>query len=245
MRGYEESREGSLEAIVKAPAFLTAAHELKSPLSLIRQLALYADSDSASPEDISRTLEQIKLTSERALRLTTNLTKTARLSDSLFGLEPVDSGVICHQVVEEIQPLYKARGSDVVLAGRMSPVLCVANRELLKRVLLNFADNALNYGETKEPVRLSVVLHSDNHLVRFGVRDFGPAIPAKLWLALKRRIDEGLVQPVSGRPDSSGLGMLIAKRFAEMMDAQIGVIRHRNGATFYLDVKASNQMALL
>ena len=47
------------------------------------------------------------------------------------------------------------------------------------------------------------------------------------------------------RPGSSGLGMFIANEFALAIGAQIGVIRHRDGATFYVDVPASTQLRLL
>src|SRR5690349_1774689 len=79
------------------PTLLTAAHELKAPLVLIRQLSFELDRE-ADPE-IAR---QIRLTAERSLRLVESLTKVARLEDTLFPIEPLDIGDIYRGVAEEM-----------------------------------------------------------------------------------------------------------------------------------------------
>lgn len=65
---------------------LAAAHELKAPLALTRQLALRLGDPSLSEVERERLTHRIVLTSERALRLTSDLTKAARLEDALFTL---------------------------------------------------------------------------------------------------------------------------------------------------------------
>ena len=42
-----------------------------------------------------------------------------------------------------------------------------------------------------------------------------------------------------------GLGLYIASQFAEAMHGKIGAIRHKDGATFYVELQASSQMTLL
>jgi hypothetical protein len=37
----------------------------------------------------------------------------------------------------------------------------------------------------------------------------------------------------------------VAGQFAHAMGARLGAVRHRDGATFYIDVNASTQMRLL
>ena len=53
--------------------FVAAAHELKSPLVLVRQLSLMLEAGDLSADEQKRMLRQISLTSERALRLTSDL----------------------------------------------------------------------------------------------------------------------------------------------------------------------------
>lgn len=222
-----------------APLFVAAAHELKSPLALVRQLSLSIESGDLSAADTQKFARQITLTSERALRLTTNLTRSNRLEDGLFTLAPLNPVSLCQEVVQEMMPLYKARGRTIAVA-RSRPLLGLANRDLLRRILLGFIDNALHYGTSDTPVLISASLHDGGNRIRVGVRDYGPAVTG----AIAKTTGEA-VAPVHSRPESSGLGLYIARQFAEAMQASIGTTRHKDGATFYVDFNASTQMRLL
>lgn len=223
--------------------FVVAAHELKSPLSLIRQLSLMIEAGELSHSELLRVAQQITLTSERGLRLTSDLTRQARIQASLFNLEPLNPMSLCEEVVHELTPLFNAHGRDIRVKRRSSVPLVVANRDLLRRILLNFGDNALHYGEVDQPIELQAQVSGDT--VRVGVRDFGPAVPADAWRVLQRRLANQSAQPLPARPQSSGLGLYIAQQFAHMMHGEVGAIRHRDGATFYVDMMASRQMSLL
>lgn len=220
------------------------AHELKSPLALVRQLSLSIDGDS-SPKQVEQTLQRIQLTSERALRLTSDLAKTQRLDDSLFALEPINPVSLCDDVVYELAPLFAARGREIVVRarGRSRQWPVVANRDLLRRIIMNLADNALEYSDEISPVALGVSTHASGQRVRIAVRDYGPTIPIDVW----RSIRKGVAGPqmLVNRPLSSGLGLYISQRFAETMSASLGVIRHRDGVSLYVDLMGSTQLSLL
>lgn len=240
-QGVESS--GSLSEL--PPLVITAAHELKSPLALIRQLALGIEQGECPYEEVVRIARQITLTSERALRLTANLTKTARLEDSLFAVEPLNPSILCEEVVGELSPLFRERKrhlkTTVTCKGRL---LGLANRDLLRRVLLGFLDNALHYTEPESTVVLGVSTHHRGACIRLSVRDYGPALPADAWKRIEAAMG-GASLPLHSRPESSGLGVYIARQFAEAMRGTIGAIRHRDGVSFYIDISASTQMKLL
>jgi len=222
----------------------TAAHELKGPLALVRQLSLALESGDVETSERDRMLRQIVLVSERALRLTTDLTRSSRLEDSLFELEPLNPRQICEEVAHELSPLYAAHGREIRVASRYRSILAVANRELLRRVMLNFGDNALHYAESNTPVELQVSSHSSGSQIRMGVRDFGPAVPVDIWKRLQTQLGTS-TQVLHARPQSSGLGLYVAGQFAGAMNGHIGATRHRDGATFYVDLTASMQLSLL
>ena len=77
------------------PSVLVAAHELKTPLSLIRQLTLMLDDNLTSEADKKQIQQRIVQTSEQALQLTVDLANSANLTPSLFPLEPVNPLAIC------------------------------------------------------------------------------------------------------------------------------------------------------
>lgn len=223
---------------------IAAAHELKAPLALARQLALRLENPDISSAERERLLHQIVLTSERALRLTSDLTKTARLEDALFQVEPLNPEQICRDVVSELAPLFEAHGRSVKLTSRKHPLLLVANRDLLRRIILNFSDNALHYSQPGSAVHLQIQTLKKASIIRVGVRDFGPALSSDMWRQLKARLAVA-PQSVHARPGSSGLGLYIAGQFAEVMQGKIGATRHRDGATFYVDLPASQQLSFL
>lgn len=242
-RGEQSNMEGGA-VLNNAPLFITAAHELKSPLTLLRQLALTLEEGELNTTELAELAARMRLTSERALRLTTNLTKTARLEDGLFILEPFNPLSLCEEVAQELQPLYQARGKRLELVGRTKPMLGIANRDLLRRILLNFADNALYYSDGKSPVTIAASTREKGQQIRLGVRDHGPMIPTKVWTTLGRNMGRD-AQLLHNRPESSGLGIFITKQFADAMQAEVGVQRHRDGVTFYVDIAASTQLRLL
>ena len=228
MQPHDPSTDGSF-------GLLGAAHELKAPTALVRQLALELRQQATQSDD-QRLLDQIILTSERALRLTTSLTKTARLEDGLFELEPVNAQQLCEEVAHELTPLYQAHNRTIDVRMRRRSPLVVANRDLLRRVLLGFGDNALHYADPHSTVLLGVEQQASRVLL--GVRDRGPVLPYRGTFAQA-------AIAVTGRPEASGIGLRVAARFAEVMQGSIGTKRHRDGMTFYIDMAASEQLALL
>lgn len=226
------------------PSLVAAAHELKSPLALVRQLSLMLESGEISDSEQRRMLQQITLTSERALRLTSDLTRSVRLKDALFNLEPINPQQLCKDIVLELTPLFEAHGRRVQLKSRKHPLLLVANRDLLRRIILNFSDNALHYADASSVVQIQINALRGGQTIRLGVRDFGPALSSDMWKSLQSKLDHA-PQTVHARPQSSGLGLYIAGLFAERMNGKIGVTRHKNGATFYVDLHGSQQLSLL
>lgn len=222
---------------------IAAAHELKSPLALVRQMALRLSSDIPDHEK-ERLVSQITLTSERALRLTSDLTKISRLEDAIFNMEPINPEQICRDIASEMAPLFEAHRLEFVVEKRKHPLLLVANRDLLRRIIMNFSDNALHYSQPGSAVYLQIHALKSSDMIRVGVRDFGPAVSSDMWRTLQKKLNTA-PQSVHARPQSSGLGLYIASQFADAMNGTIGATRHRNGATFYVDLQASKQLSLL
>jgi K+-sensing histidine kinase KdpD len=226
------------------PSLVAAAHELKSPLALVRQLSLMLEGGDVSTNEQKRMLRQISLTSERALRLTSDLTRSVRMSDAMFNLEPINPQQLCEDIVRELTPLFSAHDRDVKLVSHKHPLLLVANRDLLRRIIVNFSDNALHYAQDGTVVEIRIGSLKSGNIIRLGVRDYGPTLSGDIFGSLQSKLARAST-PVHARPQSSGLGLYIASQFAGVMNGKIGVTRHCDGATFYVDLQASRQLNLL
>lgn len=232
--GVQQLQEGVI--VTEVPSVLAAAHELKSPLVLIRQLALQLEE---SPDSVS--LERIKLTAERSLRLVESLTRSSRLADTLFECEPVSINALYTDVAHELTPLATALGQTINVRMPAKNLIVVGNQTLLHSVLLGLCDNALSHNDVTQPVVLSA--RRAGQSVSAEVRDYGP--DSESLARLKRTIGKR-PSPLSSRPRSSGLGLLIATQFAEYMQAELTLTRHRaGGATFGLRIPESGQLSLL
>lgn len=225
---------------MEVSGILVAAHDLKAPLSLIRQLAL---SMELAPDERTRERLQNQLVevSERALREVNDLAKIARLEDGLFTTEPVSVRGVCDEVLREIAPLFAYEERRIKSRYTNKSRLASANRELLYSVVYNFCVNALRYSEAGSTSQLSVREH--DHKLRISIRDYGPALPTKIWQDLRAG---QFNQPaaISMRPGSSGLGLYIASEFAKHMNAEVGAIRHHDGVSFFVDLAISRQAGL-
>lgn len=222
---------------------LAAAHELKAPVSLIRQLALELG-DTALTASQKQLVERVVLTSERSLRLTEGLSKLARLDDSLladaFPTEPVNPLLLCQEVARELAPLYQASNRTLTVRPRRTVPMVVAHRDLLRRILLGFADNALHYAHSNTAVTFTVRQVGGG--VRISLRDQGPVLTRRMLR------QAAAAAHVAGRPQGSGLGLVLAERFARAMNGHTGTICHRGiggGMTFYVTMQPSVQLPLL
>lgn len=217
---------------------LVAAHELKAPLAVLRQLAFSFDEMDAKGEHIRSEMISV---SERALKQVNDLTKIRSLEEGLFEMEPVSVRAVCDDVSRELEALfsYNRRNLSVKYTNRAR--LVVANRELLHSVVYNFLLNAMHYSD--EESEASLIVRDMKGKVRISIRDYGPALPVDIWHEMKRG---WIKKPVSVamRPGSSGLGLYIASKFSHYMNAEVGAIRHRDGTSFFVELPVSKQASL-
>ncbi len=216
------------------PGLVAAAHELKSPLVLLRQLSFQIDNEAVA--------SRVKLTSERALRLVDGLTKAARLEDGLFELAPLNICQVMSESVAEITPLADAKGIEILVAriSRGLPV-AVGNRDLLRAILTNLIDNALDYTCQKIELRAGVRQQE----LEIAVRDYGETIELNEFRHLQQNLGHR-GQALADRPLSSGLGLLVASQMSRAMHGNLRVERHRKGGlTFTVTMPAVQQLSLL
>ena len=217
---------------------LVAAHELKAPLAVLRQLALSFGEMDEKDEHIRSEMISV---SERAIKQVNDLAKIRRLEDGLFEMEPVSVKVVCDAVTRELEYLFNHNKRELFIKYSNRSQLVVANKDLLYSVVYNFLLNAMHY--SGEGTRAELVVRDCYDKVRIMVRDYGPALPMDVWREMKRG---WVAKPTSiaMRPGSSGLGLFIASRFSRYMNAAVGAVRHRDGTSFYVELPSSKQASL-
>lgn len=227
---------------------VAAAHELKTPLAIIAQLASALEDVETlgSAEERYLALRRIRLSAERGIQLAQGLTVGYRLKTDqlrLFELEPLDAHRICQEVAHELTPLATAYDHTIHLSASAHHQLVVGNTLLLKCVFTNLLDNAIRHTEGKTPVKIQLMRHKE--LVRMSTFSEGvPDVSRREFSQLGQRLGKEL-QPFSLHAGGSGLGLYIAQQMAVAMGGSVGVggsVGHKNA---YVDLLRSTQMSLL
>lgn len=211
------------------------ARELKRPLLELRQLAFGFDGNGGSDEKIRSRMVSI---ADMAIRQVNDLAKMERLSSGGFEMGPVAVRALCDDVISEISELFDGKKGQMTVRYSNRSRLVVANPELLKSVVYNFLLDAANY--TDEEMRTELRVKEASGMVEINVRDFGPALPFDVWQEIKGN----LMTPrdIAMRPGSSALGLYIVSKFSKYMNAEVGAVRHRDGASFFVKVPVPRQI---
>lgn len=220
------------------------AHELASPLILIRQLAAELEADELTASQRAVIARQIRLVSDKSLRLSTSFTTAASAQQTLFPTEALQILPVLDQVTRDIRPLYQAHGHSLSRRRHQAVPQVVANRELLSKILSSFVDSALAYNDSSMNVELFTQYKKSTASVRVGVKGH-----THLPVAFKQSIAdvaEYRHSLVGAGVFSSNLALMIAGRLALYMGSEIGAVRHRSGmSSLYIDLPLSQQMSLL
>jgi two-component system, OmpR family, sensor histidine kinase ResE len=230
-------------------ALVAAAHELKSPLTLVQHLAAtLADTDLAlTPAERAQYLHRLQFTSERMLRLVHQLAVSYRLDDDhqlafQFPLEPLSAVEVCEGVAHELWPYAREYSQELRVKTHNCPHLVVANREILHDIVVNLVDNAIRHNPKGGVVDITAACRSD--YVRLSVQDQGSGVLPSDLRHLKSTLGTR-PQPFGAQANTSGLGLYIVGQFAAAMGGTLGLGRLPGGARFFVDLIRSRQMSLL
>ena len=197
-----------------------ASHELRTPVSIIRTAADVTLSREQRDETEYRdALATTGAQARRLGRLVDDMLVLARADAGAYPLRPVT--LYLDDVLEEcrraVELLATARG---VTLRTQSPcdVAIRGDEELLRRLLLNLLQNAIQHSPSGGSVTVDIAPNGSRVYVR--VADTGAGIAD----ADRARIFERFVQlDPSRRAEGTGLGLPIAKWIAEVHDGSLSV----------------------
>jgi signal transduction histidine kinase len=193
------------------------AHDLKTPLTRLRNKADEAMRSARTPEELRTALDGIIEESDNLIRIFNALLMIARLEagNARDATADFDAAEVARSVTE----LYDAVAEDagVTLEAMVEPDLPVrGNRELLGQAVANLVDNALKYGGTPgpgAPAAITVGATKRDGQVAISVADHGPGIPE----ADRARVTERFVRLEGARSRPGfGLGLSLSAAVARL-----------------------------
>jgi len=216
------------------------AHDLKTPLTRLRNSAEEALRKSGGVEDYRAALERTIEESDGLIRIFDALLLIAR-SEAGAGAEAfstVDVSALLMDVAEIYEP--SAEEAGAALRTAIEPGLAATgSRELLGQAVANLLDNAMKYGlppAAGAPAEIALEAAARGGLLVVSVSDRGAGIaPERRAKAVERfgRLDESRQKP------GSGLGLSLAAAVARLHGGRLTLGENAPGLSATLELPGS------
>jgi signal transduction histidine kinase len=208
------------------------AHDLKTPLTRLRNRAEEALANSGSEAEYRMALERTIEESDGLIRTFNALLMIARAESGQArgNMDDFDAADVAHGIHELYEPLAEDGGMTLHVKTVSTPLH--GNRELIGQALANLVENAIKYGKpvalaqplgadaVTAPDRREILIEArrDGDQVLLSVTDHGPGIPeGDRKHAVERfvRLEASRTQP------GSGLGLSLASAVATLHGGEL------------------------
>jgi two-component system sensor histidine kinase TctE len=208
------------ESIATQKRFLAdAAHQLKTPLAGLRMQADLAQRADSSADELKQSLKLIGRASIRATHTVNQLLSLARAESGSTNIArtPCDLVNLASDVIQDSLPRAMDKHIDLGYEGASAGshgVQIMGNPTLLKEMVRNLVDNAINYTPSTEaqPGVITVRILADKFgkVVVLQVEDSGPGIPE----TERDLVFQPFYRALGNEADGSGLGLPIVMEIA-------------------------------
>jgi signal transduction histidine kinase len=201
------------------------AHDLRTPLSRLRQRLETARTTIATPQDCGAAMDQslaevdaILETFSAVLRIAQIEAGTRRASFSSVDLE-----AIVASVGETYAPVAEDRG-QLLRATTAHPGSVCGDRELITQMVANLVENSIRHCPAGTVIAVTLTREADAPIVR--VSDTGPGIPAAEREKVFRRFYR---LETSRTTPGNGLGLALVKAIADLHNAAVELTDNHPG----------------
>jgi len=228
------------QAFISQQQFLAdAAHELKTPLSVLRS---HWESELNNPglsNEIKEKLVQDIETITRLSHLINNLLLLAQTEEirSRFEFKPVRLDELLKDVLSDAKILAEIKSQTIEVID-IQPVMIMGDRIRLFQLFFNLLDNAIKYTQESGTIRIN--LRSDQGLGTIEICDNGPGIAKEDLPNIYNRFYR-VQKDRARKTGGSGLGLAISKLIAESHRGEIEAESQPGaGTTFRVKIPATD-----
>ena len=225
------------------------AHDLKTPLTRLRNRAEEALAKSGSEAEYRSALERTIEESDGLIRTFNALLMIARAESGQArgNMDDFDAADVANGIHELYEPL--AEDGGMTLRVKTQPAPLHGNRELISQALANLVENAIKYGKpvpAPQPLGADAVAGSDGKeiliearrdgdQVLLSVTDHGPGIPET---DRKHAVERFVRLEASRTQPGSGLGLSLASAVATLHGGDLRLADAHPGLSATLAIPA-------
>jgi signal transduction histidine kinase len=207
-------------------AFLASmSHEFRTPLNAIIGFSevLLDRSLKVTEEERSQFLSDILNSGKHLLNLINEILDLSKIEAGRMELqiEPVSLQAILDAIQSTVRSLAARKTIDLRFESNGLPDSVSIDAGRIKQVLLNLVGNALKF--TPESGKVWVRATASNGEVRVEVGDTGPGVPREEQERIFLEFQQTKTVTEGDKPEGTGLGLALAKKFAEMHGGKLWV----------------------
>ena len=229
---HDISREKLVERM-KSQFVSIAAHQLRTPLSIVKwSLSLLTEEGNLN-EDEKDLVGKAYKTNERMINLVNDLLNVARIEEGRFVYRPkiVEFSEVVQSVYDSLQSLAKQKNIQFSYKNSRGKKIVKVDVEKLSLAMRNLAENALRY--TPEKGKISMTLEKKGKELLFSIKDTGVGIPKDQQARIFSKFFRG-ANVIRMQTEGSGLGLFITKNIIEAHGGKIWFESiEKKGTTFY------------
>ncbi|CAM3969827.1 Signal transduction histidine kinase [Pedobacter westerhofensis] len=223
MEIFENEKEKEIYH-AKIEFFTNVAHEIRTPLTLIKGPMEKLVKQAVQIPEIKKNLKIMERSTERLFTLTNQLLDFRKTETSGFSLSFVraDIAEMLADIVLDFQESADRRNIGISLSVPALPCYAYIDMEAFHKIISNLVDNGLKYGRKMLKISLSVA--EGDEMFRIRVSSDGKHIPAELADKIFEpfyRMKETDMKP------GTGIGLSISRSLAELHN---GYLRLENTA---------------
>ncbi|WPD25063.1 MAG: HAMP domain-containing sensor histidine kinase [Candidatus Electrothrix scaldis] len=219
-----------------------AAHELKTPLAVIRAECDITLMKERSVEEYAESLREVKTVSDTMLRQVNGMLTLARLDAGILStsFQPITINHCLDNAVRLVAPLAKEHQVGIRREEK-AEVTVLGDKEALTEALSNLLENAVYYNRPEGSISVLLQLQGEGKQVMLSIEDTGIGIPEEeLEQVFQKFYRSENVQTIKG----TGLGLSITRAIVLGHQGDIQVRNVKTGGvcfTINLPLYASGQ----
>jgi signal transduction histidine kinase len=217
-----------------------ASHDLKNPLNAIMGTTLILrDMPVNSKQEFIQLINNIKMTGSRMLTIVKNILDSNKLEQESFktNIQPVS---VPQMIAELCQIWYQPAINKHIRIITDIPeyALALCDAQSLFQIMDNLVSNAVKFSYFHSTIHILCTVANDR--VNITVQDHGPGFSDEDKKHLFKRFNRLSARPTGGE-SSTGLGLSIIKKLAELMNGSLSCHSiHGQGAAFTLCLPAAS-----
>ena len=220
-----------------------AAHDLKTPLSLIYGLADTMQGES-QPDKMQQHAQQISQTTKRVVEMIDAVVLAHRVEQTELALKltPVDVSSVVDYAAYELTPLAQRLEHDLdIRISRRLPT-AMAHKQSMQRIISGLIDVSLRLAKPKQ--KITVTVKRVGEMIAISVSGGGVALRPAEWQRVTST-PGSMLQPSPALGSSSGAILYIIHQLVDAMNGEFSSKNVGGKPTFFVRLPQVSQLQLL